>query len=508
MRVSGIFLSRCAPPSQLPRPAQVASPVTETVLADLRAAFGPKLSHSLEERIGHARDGTPLQGGLPLAVLRPESVEDVVRLVRLANERGFGIVPRGSGTGLSAGAVPDERSVVLLMGGWNRILEIDEENFCAWVEPGVVTADLHRAVEARGLFYPPDPGSMHVCTIGGNVAENSGGLRGLKYGVTRNYVMGVEAVLATGEVLKAGGKAVKDVAGYDLVSLVVGSEGTLAIVTRVLVRLVPRPETSATLLALYPSVEAAARTVSAILGARIVPVTLEFLDRTTLQCVEDHARLGLPRDAGALLLLEVDGRAAVVAEDAARLEALCTAGGATSVIRARDDVEALRLKTARRAAFSSLARLSPTTILEDATVPRSALPEMVAAVERIAARHGLVIGNFGHAGDGNLHPTCCIDGRDPDQVARAHRAFEEIFQTALDLGGTITGEHGVGLSKKRFLPQAIGRGGMRWTRAIKRVLDPNNVLNPGKVLDLDGGDADPPVGDSVPACERAPAGVA
>jgi glycolate oxidase len=481
--------------------------MAETLLAELRAAFGARLSHSLEERIGHARDGTPLHGGLPMAVLRPRDVDDVVRLLRLAAQRGFGVVPRGSGTGLSAGAVPDERSVVLLMGGWNRILEIDEENFCAWVEPGVVTADLHRAVEARGLFYPPDPGSMQVCTIGGNVAENSGGLRGLKYGVTRNYVLGVEAVLATGEVLKTGGKAVKDVAGYDLVGLLVGSEGTLAVVTRVLVRLVPRPETSATLLAFYPSVDAAARAVSAILSARIVPVTLEFLDRTTLRCVEDHARLGLPRDAGALLLVEVDGRAPVVAEDAARVEALCAAAGATGVLRARDEAEALRLKTARRAAFSALARLSPTTILEDATVPRSALPEMVAAVERIAARHGLVIGNFGHAGDGNLHPTCCIDGRDPDQVARAHRAFEEIFRTALDLGGTITGEHGVGLSKKRFLADAIGEGGMRWTRAIKRALDPANVLNPGKVLD-GGAEHDRPPADSVPACERAPAGVA
>jgi glycolate oxidase len=340
------------------------------------------------------------------------------------------------------------------------------------------------------------------------VAENSGGLRGLKYGVTRNYVLGVEAVLPTGEILRAGGKAVKDVAGYDLVGLVVGSEGTLAVVTRVLVRLVPRPETSATLLAFYPSVDAAARAVSAILSARIVPVTLEFLDRTTLRCVEDHARLGLPADAGALLLVEVDGRAPVVAEDAERVEALCAAAGATGVVRARDEAEALRLKTARRAAFSSLARLSPTTILEDATVPRSALPEMVAAVERIAARHGLVIGNFGHAGDGNLHPTCCIDGRDADQVARAHRAFEEIFRTALDLGGTITGEHGVGLSKKRFLADAIGEGGMRWTRAIKRALDPNNVLNPGKVLDLEPVQHDRPPPDSVPACERAPAGVA
>jgi glycolate oxidase len=482
--------------------------MSPALLDDLRAAFGARLSHSLEERIGYARDGTPLYGGLPLAVLRPDGVEDVVRLLRLANQRGFGVVPRGSGTGLSAGAVPDERSVVLLMGGWNRILEIDEENLCAWVEPGVVTADLHRAVESRGLFYPPDPGSMHVCTIGGNVAENSGGLRGLKYGVTRNYVLGVEAVLPTGEILRAGGKAVKDVAGYDLVGLVVGSEGTLAVVTRVLVRLVPRPETSATLLAFYPSVDAAARAVSAILSARIVPVTLEFLDRTTLRCVEDHARLGLPADAGALLLVEVDGRAPVVAEDAERVEALCAAAGATGVVRARDEAEALRLKTARRAAFSSLARLSPTTILEDATVPRSALPEMVAAVERIASRHGLVIGNFGHAGDGNLHPTCCIDGRDADQVARAHRAFEEIFRTALDLGGTITGEHGVGLSKKRFLADAIGEGGMRWTRAIKRALDPNNVLNPGKVLDLEPVQHDRPPPDSVPACERAPAGVA
>ncbi|MFN2433591.1 MAG: FAD-linked oxidase C-terminal domain-containing protein [Gemmatimonadota bacterium] len=488
--------------------------MTSSSLRALRSAFGARFSETLEERIGYGYDGTPLLSGRPAGVLRPRDVDDVVRVLGMAAEAGFGVVPRGAGTGLSGGSVPSDGSVVLLMNGWTRILEIDEENLCAVVEPGVVTADLHRAVESRGLFYPPDPGSMHVCTMGGNVAENSGGLRGLKYGVTRDYVLGVEAVLATGEVYRGGGKSVKDVAGYDLVGLLVGSEGTLGVLTRILVRLVPRPETAATLLALYASVADAARAVSSILAARIVPATLEFLDRTTLRCVEAYARIGLPTDAGALLLVEVDGRAAVVAEDAARVEELCAASGATRVIRARDADEALRLKTARRAAFSSLARLSPTTILEDATVPRSALPEMVAAVERIAAKHHLVIGNFGHAGDGNLHPTCCIDGRDPDQVARAHRAFEEIFRAALDLGGTITGEHGVGLSKKAFLPEAIGAGGMRWTRAIKRALDPAGVLNPGKVLDLERGPDGRLVGDEegepprrahpVPACERSP----
>jgi glycolate oxidase len=470
--------------------------VTSAVLAILRKEFGSRFSDSIEQRISYSYDGTPLLSGRPLGILRPESVDEVARLVRLANELGFGVVPRGAGTGLSGGSVPDERSVVLLMNGWKRILEIDEENLSAWVEPGVVTAELHRAVEARGLFYPPDPGSMNVCTIGGNVAENSGGLRGLKYGVTKNYVLGLEAVLATGEVYRGGGKSVKDVAGYNLVDLLVGSEGTLGVITRVLLRLIPRPETSATLVAFYPSVGTAARAVSTILAARIVPATVEFLDRTTLRCVEEYARLGLPADAGAMLLVEVDGRAPVVLEDVARVEALCAAAGATQVIRAHDEREALRLKSARRAAFASLARLSPTTILEDATVPRSALPEMVGAVERIAAKYDLVIGNFGHAGDGNLHPTCCIDGRDPGQVARAHRAFAEIFQAALDLGGTITGEHGVGLSKKAFLPATIGEGGMRWTRAIKQALDPAGVLNPGKIVDRQAG------AGSVPPCER------
>jgi glycolate oxidase len=469
--------------------------VSEALSSTLERAFGSGFSATIEDRIAHSYDGTALLSGRPLGIVRPGSLEDVVRLVRLASELGFGVVPRGAGTGLSGGSVPDERSVVLLMNGWRRILEIDEENFTAWVEPGVVTSDFHRAVEARDLFYPPDPGSMNVCTMGGNVAENSGGLRGLKYGVTKTYVLGLEAVLATGEVFRGGGKSVKDVAGYNLVDLLVGSEGTLGVITRILVRLIPRPETAATILALYPSVDAAARTVSAILAARIVPATLEFLDRTTLRCVEAYARLGLPADAGALLLVEVDGRAPVVAEDAEAVERLCLTAGASTVVRARDEAEALRLKTARRAAFSSLARLSPTTILEDATVPRSALPQMVAAVERIAARYGLVIGNFGHAGDGNLHPTCCIDGRDPDQVARAHRAFEEIFHTALELGGTITGEHGVGLSKKAFLAETIGEGGMRWTREIKRALDPAGILNPGKLLDRHAPGPAPP-------CER------
>ena len=447
-----------------------------------------------EDLLTYAADATPLLGHPPGAVVVPRDAQEVAAIVRLANEEGFAIVPRGAGTGLSGGAVPTEDSVVLLFHRWDEIVELDEANLTAWVEPGVVTADLHRAVEEKDLFYPPDPGSMRVCTIGGNVAENAGGLRGLKYGVTKDYVQGLELVLPTGEWLRLGGKSMKDVAGYDLKDLMVGSEGTLGIFTRVLVRLIPKPRATRTILATFDTMEAAGDTVAAIIAARIVPSTLEFLDRTTIRAVEAFARLGLPLDLGALLLIEVDGHPAAVDDDAHAIVALCRAHDPRTVRHATHASEAEDLRTARRAAFTALARIGPTTILEDATVPRSAVPAMLARIHEIAGRHGVTFGIFGHAGDGNLHPTCLIDAREPDQVARAEAAFEEIFEAAIALGGTITGEHGVGLAKRRFLERQVGDPALRFMRQIKRLLDPNQVLNPGKVLESHVRCEHPPLG--------------
>lgn len=439
---------------------------------------------SVEDRLVYSYDGTPLRSQKPHAILLPQNSEQIVQIIRLANEEKFAVVPRGSGTGLSGGSIPTENSIILLMNRWNKILEIDSDNLTAWVEPGVITAILHATIEKIGLFYPPDPGSQDICTIGGNVAENAGGLRGLKYGVTKNYIMGMEMISPEGDIIRNGGKNVKDVAGYNLRDLIVGSEGTLGIFTKILVKLVPKPETSQTMLALYDQLPNAAQTVSEIIANHIIPCTVEFLDNTTINCVEDFTHIGLPRDAKALLLLEVDGFSEVVKKEAALIEKICKKHKATQVNLARDQKEALKLKTARRSAFSALARVRPTTILEDATIPRSNLAILVEKIEQISQKYNLQIGNFGHAGDGNLHPTCLTDERNQEEITRVKKAFDEIYDETIKLGGTITGEHGVGLEKMRFLEKMIDIPTLDMMRKIKKTLDPNNVLNPGKIFSL------------------------
>ncbi len=436
-----------------------------------------------EDLLALGYDGTPVLENAPIAGVIPADVEQISRIVQLANDSGTPIVPRGSGTGLSGGSIPEPGGIVLLFPQWKNIIEIDEANLTARVQAGVITADLHHAVEQRGLFYPPDPGSMKICTIGGNVAENSGGLRGLKYGVTANYTMGLQVVLPTGEIIETGNKCVKDVAGLRLTDLFIGSEGILGIFTEVLVRLIPRPQATKTMLATFNRIEDAGATVSDIIAHKIIPCTLEFLDQTTIECVESFARIGLPAGLAALLLIEVDGHPAVVEEEAAQILGLCRQNGALDITLAADAQEADRLKTARRAAFSALARLKPTTILEDATVPRSEVATMVRRISEIAAKYDLLLGNFGHAGDGNLHPTCLTDERDKDEMHRVELAFEEIFQAAIDLGGTITGEHGIGLAKKHFLRKSMPSAKMELLHKIKKSFDPNNILNPGKIID-------------------------
>ncbi|MBE3598605.1 MAG: FAD-binding protein [Limnochordaceae bacterium] len=427
-------------------------------------------------------DATPGYRGVPDAVVFVRSTEQVQEVVRLARRHRLPVIARGSGTNLSGGTVPVSGGIVVAFARMNRILEIDEANLTVTVEPGVLTAQVHQAVEERGLFYPPDPGSMAISTIGGNVAENAGGLRGLKYGVTGDYVMGLEAVLASGELVRTGGKNVKDVAGYDLTSLFVGSEGTLGIVTRVTLKLLPLPEYRRVAVATFGAVEAAARAVSRIIAARIVPATLEFLDRGTIGAVEDYAHVGLPTGVEAMLLMAQDGPQPVVDRDVERMAVLCREEGALDVQVAASPQEGDRLMAARRFALSALARRRPTTILEDATVPRSRLAEMVRAIQQAARRHEVEICTFGHAGDGNLHPTCLTDERDAAEMERVEAALEEIFAAAVDLGGTITGEHGVGLSKRSYLGWKLGETGLGVLRAVKQALDPEGILNPGKVV--------------------------
>ncbi len=449
------------------------------------AAFLPRdrLLTGKEDLIAYGYDGTAALKQRPEAVVFPETAEEISRVIQTAREFHVPVVTRGSGTGLSGGSVPVPGAIVLCTLRMNRILEVDAANLTLLAETGALTQAVFDAADAAGLFYPPDPGSMKISTIGGNVAENSGGLRGLKYGVTRDYVMGLEVVLADGSVCWLGNKCVKDVAGYNLRDLFIGSEGTLGVITKVLLRLLPRPAARQTLLATFSRMEAAAGTVSAIIAGRIIPCTMEFLDRKTINCVEDHAGVGLPRDAEAILLIESDGHPAAVADEATRIETLCREHGATEVRRAADAAEASRLATARRSAFSALARRRPTTILEDATVPRSRLAEMIRFIEQVAARHRLDIATFGHFGDGNLHPTFLTDERDADEMHRVDAAMREIFDKALSLGGTITGEHGVGLAKKPFLKRQLGDASHALLGQIKRTLDPEGILNPGKIID-------------------------
>jgi glycolate oxidase len=338
-------------------------------------------------------------------------------------------------------------------------------------------------VAHAGFYYAPDPSSQIACSIGGNVAENSGGVRGLKYGITRDYVMGLEVVLASGEIVWLGNKCVKDVAGYSMKDVFIGSEGTLGVITKVLLQLVPKPAARQTLLATYARMADAAETVSAIIAAKIIPCTLEFLDKVTIRCVEEYAHVGLPLDAEAILLMETDGHPAVVAEEAQAMEAIARKCGAVTVTLAANAEEAAKLATARRSAFSALARVSPTTILEDATVPRSRLVEMIEFIQGVGERYDLRIGTFGHMGDGNLHPTFLTDETNHAEMERVELAMKEIFDFAISVGGTITGEHGVGLAKKKFLPAAIGEGSLGLMRLLKKTLDPKGILNPGKIFD-------------------------
>lgn len=436
-----------------------------------------------ESLVTHSYDATPMVQAMPDAVMYPENTEQVSAILKIANEHRVPIVGRGAGTNLCGGTVPVEGGIVLVMTRMNRLLEIDQENLTATVQPGLNTKQFHTALEELGLFYPPDPSSMVISTLGGNIMECAGGLRGLKYGTTKDFVLGMEAVLPSGEIIRTGGKLYKDVAGYDLTKLLVGSEGTLAVLTEATLKLLPAPKYKKTMLAMYKDIHAAARTVSSIVGNRIIPSTLEFIDNATLRVVAEFNKLDLPLDMEAFLLIEQDGAdLGVVEKDIEQIVAICREEGADQVQMARDAAEAEKLMTARRSALSTLARIRPTTILEDATVPRSKIAEMVLAINEIAKKYDVHICTFGHAGDGNLHPTCPTDARDPEEIHRVEEAFAEIFEAAISLGGTITGEHGVGTVKAPYLEWKVGPAGIEVMKGIKKAFDPNNIMNPGKIF--------------------------
>jgi len=455
----------------------------KNILAQLEKITGKDGVLSTPEDLAvYSYDGTFAEHR-PDAVVLPRTTGQVSQIVRLAARERIPVVTRGMGSGLAAASVPFQGGIALTMTRMNRILEIDEANAAAHVEAGVVTADLQAAVEKLGLFYPPDPASIRHSTIGGNIACNAGGPRCLKYGVTGDYVLGLTVVLADGRILHTGGKCIKDVVGYDLKALFTGSEGTLGVITEALLRLTARPEFARTALVEFPSVEDASQTVNTILRAGVVPAALELMDETAIACIEAAMHLGLPLDVEAILLIETDGsdEAAVLREMEAVAE-ICRARGARQVKVAADETERASLWRARRSLSPSLARKAPNKLGEDITVPRSAIAETVRRLKAISAKRGLPIVIYGHAGDGNLHPTLLFDKRDPGQWAKVEQMAAEEFALALELGGTLSGEHGVGTLKRPYMQQALGPLSIEIQKRIKAALDPLNILNPGKVF--------------------------
>jgi glycolate oxidase len=420
---------------------------------------------------------------MPDVVVLPETTEQVVAVVRIAAQHEVPIVPRGMASGLAGGSIPSEGGIVMSLTRMNRILEIDEENMIATVEAGVVTVDLQTEVEKVGLFFPPDPSSIKQSTIGGNIACNAGGPRCLKYGVTGDYVLGLTVVLANGDVLRTGGKAIKYVTGFNMNQFFVGSEGALGIITEATLRLKSKPPYARTAMVHFPTLEDASRSVQAVLMRGLVPATLELLDETAISCIEEAMHLGLPLDVEAILIIESDGTdEEMVEREIDAIADTCLETGASKVEIARNEEERATLWRARRSVSPSLARKAPNKLGEDITVPRSAIPEAVRRIKDISERYGLPIVVFGHAGDGNLHPNILFDRRDPEQWGKIEEIVGEIFQVAIDLGGTLSGEHGVGTFKLPYMQQALGSASIDVQWRIKQAMDPQNILNPGKVL--------------------------
>jgi len=479
------------------------APLPGPVLASLRSTLGERLLEHPVDLVAFSYDGTFL-ARRPAAVALPVSTAEVSAIVSIADRAGVRVVTRGAGTSLTGGTVPAAPGeLVLDLARMDRILAIDREDMTATVEAGVVTADLHRAVEAEGLFYPPDPASLAVSTIGGNLACNAGGPRGLKYGVTRDYALALEVVLADGRVTWTGSRTMKNATGYALTQLFVGSEGTLGIITRAVLRLIARPAAERTVLVTFDHLDAAAALVGRVLAIGVVPATIELVDRVCLDAVEAYRPLGLPGETEAVLLFRLDGSEASVRSDLEMLEELAKLAGVRELrVAARAD-EADVLWQARRAVSPALARLRPNKLGEDIVVPRGAVVELVRQIGQISERWGLPIAVFGHIGDGNLHPNILFDAADPAEVQRMLGASADLFAAALTLGGTLSGEHGIGILKKDFLPLAVDPVALTLMRELKTVFDPRGTLNPGKVLPDGESPIQPP--DS-PLVQRSPFG--
>jgi glycolate oxidase len=411
----------------------------------------------------------------------------VLYVMVLANDKKVPVFPRGAGSGFSGGSLPTQGGIVLVTSRMDKILKIDEDNLVAEVEPGVVTERFQRAVERVGLFYPPDPASLAFSTMGGNVAECAGGPRCVKYGVTKDYVLGLEVVTPKGDIIRTGGETMKGVVGYDLTKLMVGSEGTLGIVTRIVIKLLPKPEARKTMLVLFETIDGAALAVSDITRAKIIPTTLEFMDATTIECVRKATDVKIPTGTQAILIIEVDGDRDLIRRQAERILKVVEPLGVVETRVAATAAESEAIWQVRRSVTASLRKVNPDKLNEDICVPRSKVPEMIRAVEKIASDNTIPIVNFGHAGDGNIHVNVLVDRSVPGEAQKAEAAIEAVFKVALELGGTMSGEHGVGITKAPYIPMELDPAAVEYMRAIKRALDPNNVLNPGKIL-LEGGE--------------------
>lgn len=460
--------------------------ISKLLIDEFEALLGKENVLSDEiDRHAYSFDAAVLESRVPSLVLLSTQTEQLGTIVKKCYDEGLHITVRGSGSNLSGGTIPDSKdTVVIATGKLNKIIEINTHDLYAVVEPGVVTENLAKEVVAKGLFYPPDPGSQSISTIGGNIAENAGGLRGLKYGVTKDYVMGLEFYDYEGQLVKTGSRTVKCVTGYNLAGMMIGSEGTLGLISKAILKLVPPPKASKAMMAIFDDVQKASEAVAGIIAAHVVPCTLEFLDHATINYVEEDTHIGLPKDADALLLIEVDGHPGQVADEAEIVEKVLKECGATDIHVAKNEEEKAKIWAGRRNALPALARLRPTTVLEDATVPRSQIPAMVKALNDIAKKYNVQMGTFGHAGDGNLHPTILCDRRDHEEFVRVEAAVDEIFNVALDLHGTLSGEHGIGTAKAKWLEKETSRGTIMFSRRMRKAIDPKGLFNSQKLVGI------------------------